>query len=166
LVRHVIDEGRTALLGLHTALPLPGSLEQGLSELLHQLTPTPGARLRIFVQGRPRILKPAIREQLFLIGREAVINATRHSYGTKIEIELQYRRRFCLFIRDNGCGIDPLAIKEERDSHWGLRGMHDRADNVGAQFGIWSRLGAGTEVRVTCEFGGEDKVDISPATAR
>jgi anti-sigma regulatory factor (Ser/Thr protein kinase) len=65
-----------------------------------------GLRLRIFVQGKPRTLNPAIHEQLFLIGREAVINALRHSEATKIEVEVQYLRDLLrVLVRDNGCGI-------------------------------------------------------------
>ena len=52
------------------------------------------------------------------------------------------------FVRDNGWGINPEAVQNESDSHWGLRGMRKRAENIGARFGIWSRTGAGTEVCV------------------
>ena len=52
------------------------------------------------------------------------------------------------FVRDNGCGINSEAVQNESDSHWGLSGMRERAENIGARFDIWSRTGAGTEVRV------------------
>src|SRR6266567_4976838 len=52
------------------------------------------------------------------------------------------------FVRDNGCGINPEAVQNESDSHPGLRLMRERAENIGARFGIWSRTSAGTEVRV------------------
>ena len=146
--------------GLHTASPAPTSLEQAFSNLLREVTPRRGVSFRIFVQGRARALNPAIQEQLFLIGREAVMNALRHSTATKIEVEVQYLRDFLyLFVRDNGCGINPDEIQEVRNSHWGLRGMRDRAENIGAQFGIWSRRGAGTEVLVAVPV----DVAIAPA---
>jgi signal transduction histidine kinase len=47
------------------------------------------------------------------------------------------------FVRDNGWGIDPEAVPNESDSHWGLRGMRERAENIDARFGIWSRTIAG-----------------------
>ena len=52
------------------------------------------------------------------------------------------------FVRDNGWGINPEAVQNESDSHRGLRLMRERAENIGARFGIWSRTGTGTEVRV------------------
>ena len=148
-VRRAIDEGRAAIRGLHTALPVPSSLELALLNLLREVTTGRGPRLRMFVQGERRLLNPAIEEQLFLIGREAVMNALRHSEATKIEVEVQYLGdRLCVLVRDNGCGINPEAVQNESDSHRGLRGMRERAENIGARFGIRSRRGGGTEVFV------------------
>ena len=149
LMRRAIDGGRAALRGLDTASPSPSSLEQAFSILLSEITTGRGLRLRIFVQGKPRALNPAIQEQLFLIGREAIMNGLRHSAASQIEVEVQYLPELLrVFVRDNGCGINPEAIQNESDSQGGLRGMRDRAENIGARFGIWSRPGLGTEVRV------------------
>jgi len=149
LVRRAVDEGRAALRGLHTASPAPSSLEEALSNLLNEVAPGGDRRLRIFVQGTPQALNPVIQEQLFLIGREAVMNALRHSEATTIEVEVQYLHDVLrVFVRDNGRGINPEAIQKQNDSHWGLSGMRERAENIGAQFGIWSMTGAGTEVRI------------------
>ena len=150
MVRRAVDEGRAAIRGIHTASPAPSSLEEALSTLLDEVVALGrGVRLRIFVQGNPRALNPAIQEELLMIGREAVMNALRHSEATKIEVEVQYQRDLLrMLVRDNGCGIDPEAVQKQSDSHWGLSGMRERAKNIGARFGIRSRLGAGTEVRV------------------
>ena len=155
MVRRAVDEGRAAILGIHTASPAPSSLEEALSNLLNEVAPGRGVRLRIFVQGNPRALNPAIQEQLLMIGREAVMNALRHSEATKIEVEVQYLRDILrVFVRDNGCGINSEAVQKESDSHWGLQGMRERAKNIGARFGIWSRTGAGSEVRIAVPVDG------------
>jgi signal transduction histidine kinase len=149
LARRAIDEGRAALRQIDTDPCAPSSLEEAFSNLLGEVTTGQGPRLRIFVQGAPRALDPTIHEQLFLIGREAVMNALRHSEATKIEVEIQYLP--CLlrmFVRDDGCGMNPEVVKTERDSHWGLRGMGERAKKIGAEFSVWSRRGAGTEMRI------------------
>jgi len=149
----IVHLGRAAVRGIDMALPLPASLERAFSDLLHEVRPGRGVRLRIFIDGKQQALRPAIQEQLFLIAEEAVVNALRHSKATKIEVEVQYLRRAVrLFVRDNGCGIDPDVVQKESDSYRGMREMRDRAGAIGAQFGIWSRLGAGTEVRVCRSF--------------
>jgi signal transduction histidine kinase len=155
MVRRTIDEGRAALRGIHTTSPAGSSLEQALSILLDEVTPDRGVRLRIFVQGKPRTLRPAIQEQLCLIVREAVVNALRHSNAKTIEVEIQYLRDLLrLFVRDNGRGINPEAVQKESDSHWDLRGMRERADSIGARFRIWNRTSAGTEVRIAAPADG------------
>ena len=154
LVRQAIDEGRAAMRGIQTASPAPSSLEQAFSNLLEEVTPGRDVRLRLFGQGKPWPLNPAIHEQVFLIGREAVMNALRHSRATKIEVEVQYLPGVLrVFVRDNGCGINPEAVQRDSDSHWGLSGMRRRAENIGARLDIWSRIGAGTEVRVAIPVG-------------
>jgi len=154
LVRQAIDEGRKAIRGLPRASGAPVSLEEAFSKLLEQVIPGQGAQIQIFVQGRTRTLDPAIREQLFLIGREAVTNALRHSRATNIEVEIQYLCDLLeVLVRDNGCGIKSKVIQEESDSHWGLRGMRQRAENIGAEFEVCSQIGAGTEVRVAIPVG-------------
>jgi signal transduction histidine kinase len=150
LVRRAIDEGRAAIRGLQVTLPSASNLEQAFAIFLDEITPAQGAKLRVYVQGKPRAIKPAIQEQLFLIGREAVVNALRHSGAAMIEIEVQYRcNTVCVLVRDNGCGICPEAVQRAQGSHWGLRGMRERGEDIGARFGIWSRPGSGTEVYVT-----------------
>jgi signal transduction histidine kinase len=149
LIRRAIDEGRAAIRGIHTASPAPSSLEHAVSGLLSEVTTGRKTRLRIFVQGEPRPLSPAIQEQVFLIGREAVMNAVRHSEATSIEIEIHYLRDLLrMSVHDNGIGINPDAVQESIRSHWGLCGMRERAESIGARFGMWSRRGAGTEVSV------------------
>ena len=52
-------------------------------------------------------------------------------------------------MRDDGRGIDPAIIEEGRPDHWGLRGMRERAQRIGAQLNLWSRSETGTEVELT-----------------
>ena len=62
------------------------SLEQTLSGLNEELMPGCGMRLRIFVTGQAKELNPALQEQVYLIVREAVVNAVRHSNAASIEL--------------------------------------------------------------------------------
>ena len=103
--------------------------------------------------GQPKTLRSAIQEQIYLIGREALVNALRHSDATSIEAEIEYsRRRMRLVVRDDGCGIDQKVLTSGRNSHRGLRGMLERAEAVGARLEIWSKRGSGTEVELSLSF--------------
>jgi signal transduction histidine kinase len=149
LIHRVIDEGRDALLGLRSAAIASMSLEEALSGV-HDEFPGGAARCRIFVKGHPKPLKPEIQEQLYMIAREALVNALRHSEATSIEAEIEYLpSRLRVVVRDNGCGMDPQVVRCGRDTHWGLTGIRERADSIGAKLRIWSKPGAGTEVEIS-----------------
>lgn len=86
-----------------------------------------------------------------MIGREAIINAIKHSEGSNIEVEIIYDpRELRLRIRDDGCGINADVLEEGgRANHWGLQGMRERAERIGGELEVWSRVGSGTEIQLT-----------------
>jgi signal transduction histidine kinase len=79
-----------------------------------------------------------------------VRNAYRHAHAQSIEAELRYDDdAFLLIVRDDGKGIDPKVLKDRgRAGHWGLPGMYERAEGIGARLDMWSEAGAGTEARL------------------
>lgn len=92
-----------------------------------------------------------VLEESFSIGREALINALHHSGGLHVEVEIAYDpKQFRIRVRDDGRGIDPHILEEGgRPNHWGLPGMRERAQRIGAQLQMWSRPESGTEIEVT-----------------
>jgi signal transduction histidine kinase len=168
LVHQAIKEGRAAMRGLRTA-PARSTLDRAFSNLVSEVTSGTGPRIRVSVQGGPQTLNPTVQEQLFLIGREAVMNALRHSEATEIDVEVQYLDDgVCVFVRDNGRGIDSDAVRKKSDSHWGLCGMRERAENIGGQLDLRSRRGRGTEVGVIvpAEFANQTTLERDPWAAR
>jgi signal transduction histidine kinase len=74
-------------------------------------------------------------------------NAFVHAHAIEIEAEITYAERLLrVRIRDDGTGIDSSIMATGREGHWGLQGMRERAQQIGAQLEIWSKAGAGTEV--------------------
>jgi signal transduction histidine kinase len=154
LMQRAIEGGRAALQGLRSSAVAFGSLEQAFSELLREALPANGVQARILVIGQPRPLQPEIQHQIYLIGREALVNALRHAKATGIEAEVAYLpRHLRVVVRDNGCGIDAQIVRSGRASHWGLVGMRERAKSIGAEVRIYSRRGACTEVEISLPSG-------------
>jgi len=154
LMQRAIEEGRAVLQGLCASGVTSGSLEQEFSDVLREIAPASGVQARILVTGQTRALEPEIQHQFYLIGREALMNALRHSNATKIEAEVAYlRNHLRVVIRDNGCGIAPQIVRSGRASHWGLVGMRERAKGIGAEVRIYSRREAGTEVEISIPSG-------------
>lgn len=84
--------------------------------------------------------------QILAIATEAIRNAQRHAEATTIIIDGTVDRdRVDIEIRDDGTGFDPTELP---DGHYGVLGMRERADRIGAKIDIRSGQ-AGTTVRLT-----------------
>ncbi|HYL98005.1 MAG TPA: two-component regulator propeller domain-containing protein [Blastocatellia bacterium] len=151
LMRQVIDEGRRAVRGLRSTSDADSlGLAQALSRVQQEVGGQDDIGFRVVVEGHPRLLHPAIRDEVYRIGREAAVNAFRHSRARNIEAEIEYgTKSLRVLVRDDGCGIDPQVLQSGRDGHWGLTGMRERAERIGARLKVWSRSGAGTEVELS-----------------
>jgi signal transduction histidine kinase len=147
----VTIEGRNTVQGLRlTSTNGPIELEQAFSRIRQDIPNQAETDFRIFVEGAPRKLHPIIRDEVYRIGREALLNAFHHSGADKIELVIEYTPKyFRLLIRDNGAGIDPNILHSGRQDHWGLSGMRERADQIGAKFKVLSRPETGTEIELT-----------------
>jgi signal transduction histidine kinase len=149
VIRRVLEEGRTVLQDLRATEFAPSSIEQEISGFLKEYS-SGVVRCVVDVTGHRKKLKPAFQEQINSIAREALVNALLHSGATRIEAEIEYfPRRLRVVVRDNGRGLDPKKAATQRDAHWGLLGMRDRAESLGASLAIWSRPNAGTEVEIS-----------------
>jgi len=142
-----MEEARNAVRGLRSSNSDADDLGQAFSRIPRDLGIELKVDFRVIVLGSVRKLHPLIRDEVYHIGRELLVNAFRHSQASCIEVELEYApKRFRLVVRDDGCGIDPQVLHRGREGHWGLPGMRERAETVGARLRVWSRAAAGTEV--------------------
>jgi signal transduction histidine kinase len=102
-------------------------------------------------EGERRTLSPTTKNEICRIAFEILRNAFNHAHAHRIEVEIRYDSHVLrLRIRDDGKGIDPRVLKEGGSAgHWGLRGVRERAERIGAQLDFWSEAGAGTEVQLS-----------------
>ena len=96
--------------------------------------------------GQPKKLGVEVRRDLYLIFKEAVNNAARHSSCTRVAIVFRVTGSHLLLeISDDGVGFEPAG---QHDGH-GLRSMQHRAKRLGASLDVRTRAAAGTTVRLT-----------------
>jgi signal transduction histidine kinase len=154
LLRQMIDEGRNAVRGLRSVQGDAHDLKRAFAQIPQDLAADEKAKYELIVEGTPRSLRPPIRDEVYRIGREALANAFRHSHASLIETVLDYAEdRFRIVVRDNGRGIDPEILRSGLDGHWGLSGMRERAEKIGARLKVLSAAGAGTEIDLTVPAG-------------
>ena len=145
----VVRDGRDAVQGLRLHQRDDIDLDQAFSRMARDITVRDQTAYRVVVEGNPMPLHPMVRDEIYSIGREAVINAFRHSAATEIIVQIGYSRDcLCVTVRDDGCGIDPQILHSGRAGHWGLVGMRERAGRIDAQFSVQSGAARGTEIRL------------------
>ena len=151
-----ITEGRAAIQDLR---PEPAA-QRDLPELLnasgHELA---GAQqpdghspsFSVFVEGKQQTLPPMLQDEVYRISREVIRNAFAHAAASRIEVEIRYDRdQLRVRVRDDGKGIDSKVLEEGgQPGHWGISGMRERAQRIGARLDFWSEMSAGTEVQLT-----------------
>jgi signal transduction histidine kinase len=105
----------------------------------------------VIMEGEQQKLVPMIQDEVYRIAREVLRNAFRHARAHQIEVEIRYdESQLRLRIRDDGTGIEPKVLKDSRRAgHWGLPGIRERAQAVGARLDFWSEAQAGTEVELS-----------------
>jgi len=150
-----IEEGRNTIRGLRSSDSTSKDLVTALSGVEQELScHRPDIDFRVIVAGRQQPLNPFIQEEIYRIGREALLNAFCHSGAKRVEVELRYTdQNLQMRVRDNGTGIDPQVLRNGREGHWGLAGMQERASRIGGLLKISSSPNIGTAVLLTIPNG-------------
>ena len=126
-------------------------LSSALSNLLKTAVP-PGLESSISVEGDESLIPPRVREQLFLILREAVRNVVSHSEAGQLGIEVRVSpERVVGRVEDDGRGFK--GTTEDGDDNGasgrGLHSMRERAEVVGGAVTLSSAPGSGTRIEVS-----------------
>ncbi|XHS78146.1 two-component regulator propeller domain-containing protein [Burkholderiaceae bacterium UC74_6] len=149
-VAEAITEGRDAVQGLRTPGLEANDLAEALRALAEDLANENGQEIvaRVEAQGTPQALHPIVRDETFRIAGEALRNAIHHADAKQIEVLIRYEAQWLrVRVRDDGKGIDPELLRTGgREGHFGLSGMHERAELVGGKLTVRSVRNAGTEV--------------------
>jgi len=145
----LIASNQLAVQGLTSTVNELSCLPQALAAIPGEMGFPRSVAFRVVLEGRRRDPLSNIRNQVYRIAKEAIVNAYRHSKAKHIEAEIDYcGTGIRIAVRDDGTGIDPKALRSRRDTRWGLPGMKDTAERIGARLRILSRSGAGTEVEL------------------
>lgn len=101
--------------------------------------------------GSEQRLRPEVELALYRIAQEALNNVVRHAQASHVEVHLGFTQRvIALTITDDGCGFNVPGSPAEMApiGHFGLLGMQERAELVGARLTIESAPDQGTSVTV------------------
>lgn len=146
----VLSEGRDRVRNLRSGATDVWDLHQALLAVGIASEQEGSAVFNMTERGEPIVLHSIVREEIYRIGHEAIVNTFKHARAQHVAVEINYSAQwFQLKIIDDGCGIDTAYLTPRgRPDHWGLRGMHERAGKIGATLAILSVPSKGSEICV------------------
>lgn len=130
----------------------PGVLDLGLTAAIEWLAREFSNRMnipcRLNVPGEDPEIDPDTATAMFSIFREALTNVTKHAAASRVEVELRAQNDILIMrVSDNGRGISTADLG--KTGSFGLRGMAERAEQLGGAVKVDSNTGAGAMVTVT-----------------
>jgi signal transduction histidine kinase len=156
MLRYSLEETRRSVMDLRSQALESHDLPAALATLARQMTLGTPIRAEVRVEGARRRLDAALEHHLLRIGLEAVTNAVKHSGASRVEIVVRFSASATvLVVSDNGCGTRPEE-GELGGSHFGLQGMRERANKIGAILEFERRDQQGTRLVVSVPLRARD----------
>lgn len=157
--QQLTDNLRAAVLRLR-----PANLDYGLGFALHDLAhqlqeANPRARVEVDLPHQSPRYEPAVEKHIYRIAQHVCENTVRHSGADRLALNGRFaEREIDLCIEDNGKGFTYDGLNLSRliaERHFGLVGIHERAELIGARLFIDTAAGRGTSVRLRWEQPGD-----------
>ena len=146
----VIDQGRQRLETLRSSDADERTVVKAVSQINEEAQSLFGTPFVLKLEGQPLPLVRGVMEEIVEIVREAIFNAHRHASASLIVSRFKFENHALIVsVEDNGCGfvkdIEPSGAPAK---HFGLTGMYERANHIGAKLEIGPGNTGGTEVRL------------------
>ena len=153
LTSAALDEARRAIAGLRPSVLDDLGLGPSLESLAHTVVGP-----EVDVEIAPCRLPPHVEVALYRIAQEALQNVMKHAGAERVTLRLSATGGAVhLVVEDDGRGFRPAEVGRDRngDPSYGLVGMRERAELIGAHLRVTSAPGNGTRVQVELAADGD-----------
>jgi signal transduction histidine kinase len=143
-----LEETRRALKALR-ASPLDDlGLALAIRNMAEEAAGRSNLTLALSITDEIPTLSPDVEQCIYRVAQEAVANVVKHADAKNLATKLAFvEGKTTLTVSDDGVGFDTEKINGA--SHFGLAGMRERAELVGGELKITSKLGDGTTIQLT-----------------
>jgi signal transduction histidine kinase/ligand-binding sensor domain-containing protein len=148
-VRHGLADARQSIWALRT----PDASETTLPVKFRRMVEAArgnGLTTRFSLFGAYRQLPTETEREMARVAQEAILNVKKHAGASELWVQLEYgHETVALEIRDDGRGGALERKAETSAGHFGLTGMRERAEAIGATLEVSSAPGEGTTIRLS-----------------
>jgi signal transduction histidine kinase len=141
--RQGVDETRRALKALRASSLEDMGLALAIQRTAESAAARYGLNLTLDLQPMPS-LSPDVEQTIYRVAQESIENIVNHSRAKNFNVHLSNNGHTTLTIQDDGIGFNVDA--KGPTGHFGLVGMHERAELAGGMLKIESQKGKGTQV--------------------
>jgi two-component system, NarL family, nitrate/nitrite sensor histidine kinase NarX len=121
------------------------SLRDWLGDVLADFRESAGIQAELSAFEVSGDFPPTVQAQLIRIVQEALSNVRKHAAANKVLVSAREQQGdIVLEVCDDGVGFSPENL--DGNARYGLRGMRERSDMIGAEFQISSQPGMGTVI--------------------
>lgn len=128
---------RDAIFALSSNALQEGGLVNMLYTLIHDLRESSAIEADLVVDEWAAPLPLHVENTLLTVAQEALSNVRRHSQATAVVVTVQVTgEQALLVVQDNGVGLTQQMFQcyRQNTTHLGLKGMHNRLEELGGQF--------------------------------
>lgn len=128
-------------------------LVTALEMLARETSQNHGIQVEFHKRGEEQRLAPELELTLYRMAQEALNNVVRHAQARRAEVKISFGAQTELEISDDGVGFDVPRNPTDfaASGHFGLLGIRERAELIGASLEVESALGRGTRLKVYVE---------------
>ena len=138
-----LAEARLSVRALRPEALQQADLTNALGALLRRVEASGTLQAHFSTQGEKVVLSGEVESELLRIAQEGMTNILKHAKAQHVEVKLVFGAdTVTLSIADDGVGFDPRGHYDG----FGLLGMRERADSIGARLLVSSRPAQGTRV--------------------
>lgn len=128
---------RDAIFALSSTQVQEGGLVGMLYTLIHDLRESTSIEADLVVTEWTVSLPSCVENTFFTVAQETLSNVRRHAQATIVIVTVQVTsEQAILVVQDNGIGLSQQMLQMYRcnTTHLGLKGMHNRLEELGGQF--------------------------------
>ena len=149
LAQNALNEIRGFIFDLRPMTLQDLGLAATIKRVINTMSLSNDCEIQFIQEGEERDLNQDVKLAIFRITQESLNNMRKHSKAKYCWVHLKYlRNKVILIVEDDGVGFDESTVADSQRKYisFGILGMRERADDIGASLEIKSAVEVGTKV--------------------